>query len=163
MPEQASCWPQCAGTCTSAMRSKLRRGDDDRPRGIEDGSPSIDGLRPSVLEPQRQVTGRPDNGSPPAPGGSCHVPAARLIESLGSRQMGCCFGTASCCVLPVLFRMDIHPSTTRTSRQIGTAVYMQGLTGDKPSILRRQKHRRSSNLVRLRHPSEWDRARHLDD
>ena len=53
------------------------------------------------------------------------------------RQTGCCFGTASCCALPVLFQMGIPPSATGASRQIGTAVDMQGLTGDKPGILRR--------------------------
>ena len=40
---------------------------------------------------------------------------------------------------------------------------MQGLTGDKPRILRCQKHRGSGDFVRLRHAAERDRACHLDD
>jgi hypothetical protein len=33
---------------------------------------------------------------------------------------------------------------------------MQGLTADKAGILRRQKHRGSGNLLRLRHAAEWN-------
>jgi hypothetical protein len=40
---------------------------------------------------------------------------------------------------------------------------MQGLAGDKPCPLGCQKHRRLCDLVRLRHPAEWDQACHLDD
>ena len=49
------------------------------------------------------------------------------------------------------------------SRQIGAAVHMQGLTGDKPRILGCQKHCGSSELIRLRHAAERERACHLDD
>jgi len=37
----------------------------------------------------------------------------------------------------VLLHFVLLADNTRILRQIGTAVYMQGLTGDKPGILRR--------------------------
>jgi hypothetical protein len=56
-------------------------------------------------------------------------------------------------------RMPAH----LTSGLIGTPVYVQGPTGDKPRILGCQKHRSSGDLVRLRHAPERDRACHLDE
>jgi hypothetical protein len=56
-----------------------------------------------------------------------------------------------------------HMPAHLTSGLIGTPVYVQGLTGDKPRILRRQKYRSSGDLVRLRQAAEWDRACHLDE
>ena len=58
-------------------------------------------------------------------------------------------------------RSALSSAAHRTSRQIGAPVYVQGLTGDKPCILGCQKHRRSGDLVRLRHPAKRDRASHL--
>src|SRR5271156_5275331 len=58
---------------------------------------------------------------------------------------------------------DALSAAPRTLRQIGTAVYMQGLTGDEPGILGCQKHRGLGDLVRVRHTAERDRPRHLGD
>jgi hypothetical protein len=58
-------------------------------------------------------------------------------------------------------RSALSSAAHRTSCQIGAPVYVQGLTGDKPCILGCQKHRRSGDLVRLRHPAKRDRAFHL--
>jgi hypothetical protein len=49
------------------------------------------------------------------------------------------------------FRMGIHPSANPASRQIGTAVYMQGLTGDKPGILHGRLLRWQFDTVTLAH------------
>ena len=65
--------------------------------------------------------------------------------------------------LPGLLLFALSSAAQHTSREIGIAVDMQGLTGDKPRILGCQKHRRSGDLFRLCHAAERDRARHLDD
>ena len=50
----------------------------------------------------------------------------------------------------------LSPPADPTLRQIGTAVYMQGLTGDSPSILGCQKLCGSSDLFMLRRAAGRD-------